>query len=131
MCMMSCISIEMRYVCLLYTSRYASDRRGMPVPGMQTIFKSIHPSSVKGKGDVRNASLRSAQPLFLQYHDGRDPGCDRKRGISVVQRRKIIWYGTAYVRHQQGRSVKSLRIMGKSIDEKRFFRYNRKSELEI
>ena len=52
------------------------DRRGMPVPGMQTIFKSIHPSSVKGKGDVRNASLRSAQPLFLQYHDGRDPGCD-------------------------------------------------------
>ena len=101
------------------------------MPGMQTIFKSIHSSFVKGKGDVRNASLRSAQPLFLQYHDGRDPGCDRKRGISVVQRRKIIWYGTAYVRHQQGRSVKSLRIMGKSIDEKGFFRYNRESELEI
>lgn len=58
-------------------------------------------------------------------------GADRKRGISVVQRRKIIWYGTAYVRHQQGRSVKSLRIMGKSIDEKGFFRYNRESELEI
>lgn len=101
------------------------------MPGMQTILKSIHPSSVKGKGDVRNASLRSAQPLFLQYHDGRDPECDRERGISVLQRRKIIWYGTAYVRHQQGRSVKSLRIMGKSIDEKGFFRYNRESELEI
>ena len=31
----------------------------------------------------------------------------------------------------KGESVKSLRIMGKSIDEKGFFRYNRESELEI
>ena len=52
-----------------------------------------------------------------------------KGALSVVQRRKIIWDGTAYVRHQQGRSVKSLRIMGKKVlHEKGFFRYNRESE---
>ena len=43
-----------------------------------------------------------------------------KGAYQSYKEEKIIWYGTAYVRHQQGRSVKSLRIMGKSIDEKGF-----------
>ncbi len=83
----------------LFNKKYEKDmrpnRRRMSVSGLQTIFKSIYPPSVKGKGNARHASLRASQSVFLQYDDGRDPGCDRKRGISVVQRRKIIWYGTA------------------------------------
>ena len=63
------------------------------MPGMQTILKSIHPSSVKGKGDVRNASLRSAQPLFLQYHDGRDPDAIEKGAYQSYKEEKLYGMG--------------------------------------
>ena len=48
---------------------------------------------LKAKEMLRNASLRSAQSVFLQYHDGRDPGCDRKRGISSRTKKKnyMVW----------------------------------------
>ncbi len=51
----------------------ASDRGRLPVPGVPSLQQSLHPSSAESKRDARHASLCSAQPVFLQQYDDRNP----------------------------------------------------------
>ena len=51
----------------------ASDRGRLPVPGVPSLQQSLHPSSAESKRDARHAALCSAQPVFLQQYDDRNP----------------------------------------------------------
>ena len=42
---------------------------GLSVPCLPQVFKGIYPPSVQGARVARNASVRAAQPIFLQRAD--------------------------------------------------------------
>ena len=42
-------------------------------PGVPSLQQSLHPSSAESKRDARHAALCSAQPVFLQQYDDRNP----------------------------------------------------------
>ena len=63
----------------LFNAKYELDpspnRGGMSVSGLSALQQSLHPSPSESERNAGNASLRAAQPVFLQSPDGRNPGC--------------------------------------------------------
>ena len=51
----------------------APDRGRLPVSGMPPLQQSLYPSSAESERDARHASLCSAQSVFLQQYDDRNP----------------------------------------------------------
>ena len=43
------------------------------LPCLPPLLQGLHPPSVRGRGDAGHASLRHAQPLFLQQAHGAHP----------------------------------------------------------
>ena len=61
----------------LFNQKFERDMRpieeGCQCPACRTIQQSLYPPSVEGKRNARYASVRTAQSVFLQYDDGRNP----------------------------------------------------------
>ena len=60
----------------------------MSVSGMQKLQQGIHPSSSESKRDAGDALMCTAQPVFLQHDDGRNPCSNRSGRVSGIQKEK-------------------------------------------
>ena len=57
---------------------------------VQAVQQSIYPASSEGEGDAGDAPLRAPQSVFLQPYDGGDPGSDRGRNLSGIQKKEAF-----------------------------------------
>ena len=86
------------------------------MPGVQKLQPRLHPASFKGERDAGDAPLRPAQPLFLQHHDGGDPGSDRSRNLSGIQKKEAC--------RDSGTMMNNQRKWKISLEESVFFVYD-------
>lgn len=63
---------------------------------MPEILKGLYPPSAQGKRNAWPAALRTAQSVFLQYHDDGDPRCARCGRVCRVQEAQAGRYGRKY-----------------------------------
>ena len=57
--------------------------------GMQKLQQGIHPSSSESKRDAGDALMCTAQPVFLQHDDGRNPCSNRSGEYQAYKKKKI------------------------------------------
>lgn len=56
--------------------------------GMHFLFTGVHSAFAQSGRDAGAQAVRTSQSVFLQYHDGGNPGSDRKGRICKLQGKK-------------------------------------------
>ena len=67
-------------------------RGRLPVSGLPSLQQGVHPPSAEGERDAGYAALCSAQPVFLQQYDGRNPHRSGGRPFCGVQAGETGWH---------------------------------------
>ena len=79
----------------LFNQKYELDPRPIEEAasaGVPSLQQSLHPSSAESKRDARHAALCSAQPVFLQQYDDRNPDRAGRGQFASYKRAKLAGF---------------------------------------